>query len=131
MCHDPRAFFLQQLYQVWLRYIQRLWSSGGGNKRVHHLYHQASLDKSIKKKHIYSSILITFVTTRTFLRHFWLEILKKSPFGMIFEYTDIPKGLFMDMFDLCLENSYFLCKGKFYKVKIGVPMGASSSVPIS
>jgi hypothetical protein len=47
------------------------------------------------------------------------------------KYTDIPKGLFMDMFDLCLENSYFLCKGKFYKVKIGVPMGASSSVPIS
>jgi hypothetical protein len=38
----------------------------------------------MKRKHIYSSILIIFMTTRTFLRHFWPEILKKSSFGMIF-----------------------------------------------
>jgi hypothetical protein len=47
------------------------------------------------------------------------------------QHTDIPKQLFMDLFELCLGNSYFLYKDNFYKVKIGVPMGASSSVPIS
>jgi hypothetical protein len=47
------------------------------------------------------------------------------------EHTNIPRQLFMDLFELCLENSYFLYKDNIYKVKIGVPMGASSSVPIS
>jgi hypothetical protein len=47
------------------------------------------------------------------------------------DHTTIPKSLFIEMVELCLENNYCQYRGKFYKVLVGVPMGASSSVPIS
>jgi hypothetical protein len=47
------------------------------------------------------------------------------------EHTNISKGLFIEMVELCLENNYCQYRGMFYKVLVGVPMGASSSVPIS
>jgi hypothetical protein len=58
-CQGPRASYFQNAYQVWLRYPQRLWSSEDGNNRVHHLYHQASLTKSLIRKHIHINVLIT------------------------------------------------------------------------
>ncbi len=96
-CHGPRASYFQQPYQVWLMYLQRLWSSGGGNKRVHHLYYQASLAKSMIRKHIHINNLIisiiSIIRPRLFLRHFWPKILKKSLFDMIFFNRDFwPRG---------------------------------------
>ncbi len=38
-CRVAQASHSQQLYQVWLRYPKSLWSSGSGNKRVHHFYY--------------------------------------------------------------------------------------------
>jgi hypothetical protein len=55
----------------------------------------------------------------------------QEKWNIINEHTNIPKALFIELAELCLHNNYCQFQDEFYRAKIGLPMGGSSSVLIS
>jgi predicted GIY-YIG superfamily endonuclease len=55
----------------------------------------------------------------------------KEEWDVIKEHTNMPKALFIELAELCLHNNYCQFQGNFFIAKVGLPMGGSSSVPIS
>jgi hypothetical protein len=93
-CHGPQASYFQQPYQVWLRYFKRWWSSGGGKTWIHHSYHQISLAKNMKRKHIYNNVQIIFIITCPFLRYQFTRNMEKVSFWHgLFQAPFLDQGL--------------------------------------
>jgi hypothetical protein len=54
----PQVSHSKQPYQIWLSYFKRFWSSGSGNKRVHHFNHQVQIFQRLTRSQSYMKPLL-------------------------------------------------------------------------
>lgn len=90
--------------------------------------------KTIKDKTIpdgYVMISFDVVSLFTCMPFSLLMELIAKKWREIAEHTRMSKDIFIEAVNLCANTSFFQLDGKFYKQKVGFPMGGSASSPFA